>query len=246
MLCLILALTTSALAAPLDVTPWQRVLDTYVSAEGRVDYAGIASSHALDPFITSLETATDPEPRPEKMAFWINVYNALTVDLVADSLPLQSIRDLDGGKVWDTRRFRVAARDVTLNEIEQQILRPMGDPRVHVALNCASMGCPPLSKTAYTAANLDNQLQAEARRWMSTTGISVDMAGKKVKLNQIFDWYGGDFTGMNYKDIPGIAGKQEGAVHFCARYLPAEQAEWLKKGGYTVSYAEYDWKLNIK
>lgn len=244
-----ITLLLAALSAPahaLDQGPWQAVLDTYVSADGRVDYAGIAANHPLDAYITSLATAVDPDNRAEKMVFWVNAYNALTVDLVADSLPLASIRDLDGGKVWDTRRFLVASREITLNEIEHQILRPLGDPRVHAALNCASLGCPPLSKTAFAAATLDNQLQDAARRWMSTNGISVDMASKKVKLNAIFDWYGGDFTGMNYKDIPGIAGKQEGAVHFCARYLPTEQAEWLKKGGYTVSYAEYDWKLNIK
>lgn len=244
-----IALLLAALANPalaLDQGPWQAVLDTYVGADGRVDYAGVAANHPLDGYLESLATAVDPADRTEKMVFWVNAYNALTVDLVADSLPIASIRDLDDGKVWDTRRFRVAKRDITLNEIEHQILRPLGDPRVHAALNCASLGCPPLSKTAFAAANLDAQLQDAARRWMSTNGISVDMAARKVKLNAIFDWYGGDFTGMNYKDIPGIAGKQEGAVHFAARYLPAEQAEWLKKGGYTVSYADYDWKLNIK
>lgn len=232
------------LAFAQDPGPWQAVLDRYVTAEGRVDYAGIKAANAVDPYLQSLAAAAEPTNPGEKIAFWLNAYNALTVDLVADHYPLSSIRDLDGGKVWDTRSFVVAGRPVTLNEIEQNILRPMGDPRVHAALNCASLGCPPLQKQAYAASTLDRQLVAAATQWMATNGISVDMAGRKVKLNRIFEWYAGDFRGMNYKDIPGVDNKLDGALDFAARYLPADQAAWLRKGGYSVSFSEYDWGLN--
>lgn len=235
-------LISTALA--FDQGPWQRALDAYVDAEGRVDYAGIQAVQALDAHIESLATAEEPLKRAEKIAFWLNAYNALTVDLVADNPSIQSIRDLDGGKVWDTRAFVVAGRPMTLNQIEHQVLRPMGDPRVHAALNCASKGCPPLYKEAYTAASLDRQLQESARRWLQANGIQVDVAARSVKLSRIFEWYGDDFVGMNHKDIPGLSGKQEAAIDFAIRYVPAEQAEFLTKGGYAVTWLEYDWGLN--
>lgn len=235
-------LLTTALA--FDQGPWQRVLDTWVDAQGDVDYAGVRAAGALDAYVAALATVEEPLGRGEKIAFWLNTYNALTVDLIADAGPISSIRDLDGGKVWDTRSFVVAGRPLTLNQIEHQILRPMGDPRVHAAINCASKGCPPLAKQAFAAATLDDQLQAAAKRWLTTNGIQIDQAARSVKLNRIFDWFGDDFTGMNLKnDIPGLAGKQEAAIDFAIRYLP-DQAAFLKKGGYTVGYIEYDWSLN--
>lgn len=231
-------------AASLDQGPWQAVLDAHVDASGRVDYAAIAANHALDPYLAALGTAEEPLEPAERIAFWLNAYNAATVDLVADHFPVNSIRDLYGGKIWDTATVRVANRDLTLNQIENDFLRPMGDPRVHAALNCASLGCPPLSKTAYAGPTLDKQLVEASKRWMATNGITVDIAGKKVELSQIFDWYGADFTGMRHKDIPGLDGKQEAAVDYASRYLPADTAAFLVKGGYSVKYMSYDWALN--
>ncbi len=236
-----------SVALAFDQGPWQKVLDTWVDPQGNVDYAGINAANALDGYVAALAEVDEPLPRGEKIAFWLNAYNALTVHLVAESGAIQSIRDLDGGKVWDTRSFVVAGRPMTLNQIEHQILRPMGDPRVHAALNCASKGCPPLYKQAFSAASLDNQLQDASRRWLTTNGIVVDMSGKSVKLSRVFDWYGDDFTGMNIKnDIPGLSGKQEAAIDYAIRYLSPEQAAFLKKGGYAVSWIEYDWSLNRK
>lgn len=228
-----------------DQGPWQATLDTYVDDHGQVDYAGIHSSHALEGYVAALADVDEPLPRADKIAFWLNAYNALTVELVAENASIASIRDLDEGKVWDTRAFTVAHRPVTLNQIENQMLRIMGDPRIHSALNCASKGCPPLYKKAFDPAHLDDQLQETSRRWLETTGIQVDTAARTVKLSRIFDWYGADFQGMHIKnDIPNLAGKQEAAVDFAIRYLPADLGEFLKKGGYTVSYLDYDWSLN--
>jgi len=232
-------------ALAFDQAPWQAVLDTYVDAQGAVDYAGVHASHALEGYVAALGEVDEPLPRAEKIAFWLNAYNALTVALVADNPGIASIRDLDGGKVWDTRTFMVAHRPVTLNQIENQMLRIMGDPRIHSALNCASKGCPPLYKQAFDPAHLDNQLQETARRWMETDGIQVDTAARTVKLSRIFDWYGADFEGMHIKnDIPNLSGKQEAAVDFAIRYLPPDLGEFLKKGGYSVSYLDYDWSVN--
>lgn len=237
-------LTAAALAAP-DPGPYQAVLDQHLSG-GRVDYAAIKAAGALDGYLAALASAPEPAGRAEQMAFWINAYNALTLDLVADAWPLASIRDLDGGNPWDARSFSVAGRSVTLNAIEHEILRPMGDARIHAAVNCASVGCPPLHGRAFTAANLDAELTAASRAWMKTNGVRVDRAGGAVTLSKIFDWYGDDFVPRADTDVPGIDGKQEAAIDFAADHLPEDTAAWLRQGGYSVAYHGYDWKVNGK
>ncbi len=221
----------------------QKVLDGAVVA-GRVDYAALkASPQALDAYLAEVASTSLAGLTPaETKAFWINAYNALTLDLVADNYPLGSIRDLDGGKPWSTRRFRVAGKDLTLDDIEHEILRPLGDPRIHAAVNCASIGCPPLAERVFTAVGLDAELDAASRRWAATATLKDGV----LTLNRIFDWYGEDFVpayGKARLDIPGVDGKAEAAANFIAAYAP-EKAEALRKGGYRVVYAEYDWGLN--
>ena len=122
---------------------WGETLSTHVSLAG-VDYQAIGPT-GLDPYLAQLAGADlSSASKAEKMAFWINAYNALTVDLISENQEISSIRDLDRGKVWDARKFTVAGQQLSLNDIEHGTLRPMGDARVHAALNCASKGCPPL------------------------------------------------------------------------------------------------------
>jgi len=239
---LLTLMVSSALA--LDHGALQQALTAHVSSRGSVDYAGLKASGALDGYLEQLATAPEPAGRDEKMAFWINAYNALTLDLIADNYPLSSIRDLDGGDPWGTRRFPVAGREVTLNDIEHSILRPMGDARIHAAVNCASRGCPPLASTAFTGSGLDRQLDDVARRWIRTNGVTIDSSAGTVGLSKIFEWYGDDFLGAyGGTDIPGVDGKQEAALNFAARYLP-DQATWIQQGGYTVTFSDYSWALN--
>lgn len=220
------------------------VFSRHVDARGRVDYAAAAADEELEAVVAALATAPEPTDPAAKMAFWINAYNVLTVDLVADHWPLGSIRDLDDGKPWDTRRFQVAGREVTLNDIEHRILRPMGDPRVHAAVNCASLGCPPLAVAPFTAGGLDAELDQASERWATTTGVQIDKAARTVKLNRIFDWYGDDFAPGATADVPGVEGKQDAAVQFLVKHLPASEATWLMAGGYTTSWAGYSWRVN--
>ena len=232
-----------ALAFDATHAPQQRVLDARL-AGGRVDYAGLKAAPAdLDAYLKDVATA-DPAALSgdDRKAFWINAYNALTLDLIADSYPLKSITDLDGGKVWDTRKFPVAGKSMTLNDIEQRTLRPLGDPRVHAALNCASIGCPALAAKVYTGAGLSGQLDAASKRWVA----SARLEGAALSVSQIFDWYGDDFVaryGSSRFDIPGLDGKAEAAANFVAAYA-TDKAAALQAGGYTVSYAPYDWGLN--
>ncbi len=234
-----------ALAVDAGHAGLQRALDGRVVA-GRVDYAALkAAPQALDGYLAEVAAASlTGMSAAEKKAFYVNAYNALTLDLVADNYPLASIRDLDGGKPWSARRFKVAGRDLTLDDIEHTELRPLGDPRIHAAINCAAVGCPPLAPKVFTAANLDAQLDVAARAWAATATLKDGV----LTLNAIFDWFGDDFVptyGARRFDIPGLDGKAEAAANFVAAYAP-DKAEALKKGGYTVKYAAYDWALNRK
>lgn len=221
----------------------QRVLDAHLHG-GRVDYAALHADPApLDAYVRSLATVdVDRLAAADRIAFWINAYNALTIDVVADEWPVASIRDLDGGRVWDTRRFPVAGRSVTLNDIEHRVLRPLGDARVHAALNCASVGCPALAPQVYTGTALDAQLDAASRRFVA----DATLAGGVLTVNRIFDWYGEDWLpawGTARFDIPGLDGKAEAVANFVAAYAP-EKAGAIRAGGYAVRYAEYDWGVN--
>lgn len=241
-------LCTLALSLPLAFADGgdslQAILDAHVDASGRVDYQGIKAAGALDGYLGSLATAALPSSDSERAALWINAYNALTLDLIADSWPIASIRDLDGGKVWDTRKFVVAGASVTLNDIEHKRLRPMGDPRVHAALNCASVGCPPLNRSAFEAKKLSAQLDAAMRAWVSSNAVAIDRGANAVAFNRIFDWYADDFTGKSSTDIPGVSGKAEAAATTLAPYTSATDASFLLKGGYSVGWIEYDWAVN--
>jgi hypothetical protein len=228
----------------MDFLALQQALDTY-TAEGKVDYAAIYAAHAFDPIVQAFAEAKVPAERKAAMAFWINAYNALTIDLVADEWPLASIHGLDGGKVWDTRKFVVAGRSVTLNEIESGILRPFGDPRVHAALNCASRSCPPLAAKVFVGSTLDAQLDVQSSVWMHTTGMTIDRERGTVALSMVFDWYGEDFAKVPGPDVPGIDGEAEAAIRFAILHDPGD-AQYLREGRYTVRWTPYDWGVNAK
>lgn len=244
---MLLPLLASTLAFAFDHSHagLQRVLDARLAA-GRVDYAALHTDHAaLDAWLAEASSApVSTFSADEKKAFWINTYNAITLRVIADAWPVGSPRDIDGGKVWDSRRFLVGGTPMTLNDIENKVLRPMGDPRIHAALNCGAVGCPPLSAKVFVASSLGSQLDAASRRWAATATVS----GGVLSLSQIFDWYGEDFVpawGEGRFDIPGIEGKAEAAANFVAFYAP-DKAASLRAGGYTVRYLPYDWRVNTK
>lgn len=244
---MLLPLLVSSLAFAFDHSHagLQRVLDARLSG-GRVDYAGLHTDHAaLDAWLAEASTAPVSSFSPdEQKAFWINTYNAITLRVIADAWPVTSPRDIDGGKLWDSRRWLVGGSPRTLNDIEHKILRPLGDPRIHAALNCGAVGCPPLAAKVFVASGLSAQLDAASRRWAA----SATLSGGALSLNQIFDWYGEDFVpawGDARFDIPGVEGKAEAAANFVAFYAP-DKAAALKAGGYTVRYLPYDWRVNAR
>ena len=229
-------------AAP-DHGDWQRVLERFVVAQddglNRVDYAGLRDNGlaTLNRYLEAM-AALDPRtlPRDEQMAYWINVYNALTVRLVAASWPVRSILDLGdsalGRGPWDDPVIRINDRALTLNDIEHRILRGLWrEPRIHFAVNCASVGCPDLQPQPFTGATLEAMLKSSAQRFLASPR-GVDAGPDGLTLSSLFDWYAGDFGDSEAAVIDALAGLADDAT-----------AARLRNHEGRVRY-DYDWTVN--
>jgi hypothetical protein len=234
-----------------------RVLRDHVRLP-RVAYTGLkADRGALDAAIAAFAQPGEAEergwPREQRLAFWINAYNAFTLRAIVDHYPIRagwlalpprnSIRQIDG--VWTTLAWSAAGRTVTLDDIEHRILRPeFKEPRVHFAINCASVGCPPLAAEPYRAAELDGQLDAAARRYLaSPQGLRVE--GTVLRVSRIFEWYGEDFAGRFAPDRTGRPDRVEQAIlAVIAQFGPAAAATAARAPGARVRFLNYDWTLN--
>jgi hypothetical protein len=224
--------------------PWARVLATHTHAVAdtagtRVDYAAIARDPAWAALLRDLAAAAPPAdsaPRAERLAFWINAYNALAIDVVARNLPLASIRDAGSllRPVWKREAGHVGGRAVTLDEIEHEILRPMGEPRIHVAIVCASTSCPSLAREPFDAARLEAQLDAAAARFVADERKGVRVEADRVRLSPIFEWFASDFAAGG--------GVLAFVRHHAAPDLRAALAR-LGPDPRTVHF-DYDWTLN--
>lgn len=227
-------------------TRYLQVIAGAVDDRGQVDYATIgARRRELDAFLRDVAAApVGSMSKAEKTAFWVNAYNALTLAVILDAGVPASIQDIDGGKVWTTRSFAVGGETLTLDVLENQRLRPLGDARVHAALVCAAKGCPPLAQRPFVAADLDASLDAAARRWVATTAWAPDRAAGTVGLSMIFDWYGEDFAAGRQGDLQRVDGDAEAALWFLSRYVSPEDRAWLVSGSVTTTWKPYDWSLN--
>jgi len=240
------------------------VLDKYVNDQGMVNYAALKKNRAsLDSFVASLGalSATTYESWDEqaKISFWCNAYNAITLKRIIDHYPIQkgswlnalrfpanSIRQISG--VWDTLTTPVLGKDMTLDAIEHDVLRKrFQEPRIHMALVCAAMGCPPLRNEVYLGDRLDEQLDDQSKRFMSNPKkFRIDREENTVYVSPIFDWFGEDFKAGYVPDSGfGKFGDTERAVlNFASQYVSAEARSYLASGDYSIEYLEYDWSLN--
>jgi len=212
------------------------VLSVYVK-NGLVDYSGLKSDPGgLRTFLDSTEVVSKQEfegwPGEEQLAFLINVYNARTIELIIDNYPVKSIKDIgSGGKgPWDMPIVKVFGETITLNELENGMIRKnYKEPRIHFALVCAAMGCPPLLDKPYAGAGLDAQLEARTKKFLSDSGKnSLDEKSKTLRLSPIFEWYAGDFEAET-GSVPGFLKKYYGE---------------LTQGQYIIVHTDYDWSLN--
>lgn len=205
---------------------YDALLRKYVSTDGRVNYKAIKSREAeLDQYLDWLEKQKPSEmSRDGALAFWINAYNAFTIKLITVNYPLSSITDLDGGNPWDVKRIKLDGRTLSLNQIENEIIRPQfNEARIHFAVNCAAKSCPPLMNKAWTAEKIEEDLERQTRQFINNNNFNV-ISSNSVKISKIFEWYASDFDGI---------------VSFLNRYTNTRI-----KDNASIEYLEYDWALN--
>lgn len=226
-------------------SPWQSLLDRYVDAEHpsgitRFDYAAVseADQQALDAYLLQLQEV-DPRAyrKSEQMAYWLNLYNALTVQRVLAAYPVDTILKVDGGFFrrgpWNKKYLTIAGQKLSLNDIEHRILRPIwNDPRIHFAVNCASIGCPNLQPTVYAASELERQLDKAAVDYLTHARGMELVSNELLKLSQIFEWYSDDFGGAESAVLKSLL-----------QYLPSDAAPRLADFSGNIEY-QYDWDLN--
>jgi hypothetical protein len=206
---------------------WNQLLQKYVGTDGKVNYRGLKKDVSkLDAYLAILEKnhPADNWKKEEKMAFWINAYNAFTVKLIVDNYPVSRIMNLDGGKTWDIKRIKTGGKSYSLNNIEHDILRAQfKDARIHFALNCAAKSCPPLFNQAFTADNLEASLQRLTANFINNKKFN-NITTQGIWISKIFDWYANDFGNL---------------IEYLNRYSTVKIDRNTK-----VSYLNYDWNLN--
>lgn len=229
----------------IDHSLWQSLLDGYLDAEhpsgvSRFDYAAVSEQDkkSLDNYLLQLQ-AVDPRGYRlvEQKAYWLNLYNALTVQRVLEAYPVDSILKVDGGLFrrgpWNKKYLTIAGQRLSLNDIEHRILRPIWqDPRIHFAVNCASIGCPNLQPKVYLASELERQLDQAAADYLRHPRAVEWVSSGLLQLSKIFEWYGDDF-GVN----------ESALLKSLQPYLPAAQAARLAGFQGRIEY-RYDWELN--
>lgn len=235
----------------LDSAPFDALLKRYVTVSpdgvNRVDYgtwkAATADRKALDQVVEAAAKQTPSAlSKPQQLAYWANLYNAITIQVILDAYPVKSIRDIKSKGVWldpkaftgpwVQKRVTVEGREVSLDEIEHAILRPtFKDPRVHYAVNCASYGCPNLRPVAWRAETLEADLDAAARDFVNhPRGASVSRDG--LKVSSIYKWFQTDFGGSS-----------AGVIAHLKKYAGPELAKKLDKQT-AIADDGYDWSLN--
>ena len=230
----------------IDHREWDTFLSRYLIAHGdggnRVAYAKVsdADKRLLGDYLSSLSAVPISEySRDEQRAYWINLYNALTVDVVLDHYPVDSIRDISISPglfsvgPWGKKLVRVEGEEIGLDDIEHRILRPIWkDPRIHYAVNCASLGCPNLMPQAFTASNTEEFLEKGARDFINSAhGAGFDGEGR-LYASSIYDWFQDDF-----------GGDEEGVIAHLRKY--ASPALAARLAGISDVYGfDYDWTLN--
>ena len=224
-------------AGEFDHTILDTLLRKHVNDRGMVNYPALRSDgRALDEYVATLGGADMRKlGRDEQLAMLINAYNAFTLKLIVEHYPVASIKDIPEAKRWKARRWRLAGRTVSLDDIEHEWIRvQFADPRIHFALVCAAKSCPPLRREAYLGSRLDEQLTEQAR-YVHTHGSWLQFRSDsgELRLTRLYQWYGKDFQ-------PEAAS----VVNYAARFVP-ELARALGVGKEPrVTWLAYDWSLN--
>jgi len=243
-----------------------RVQARFVDAHGLVDYRALAQDRAdLDAYyrrVAGVSPRSHPRLFPERedeLAYWINAYNALVLVTVLEHYPIASVGDVPAPLLlrpllWGNaslagffvfRELRLGGETLNLYDLENEIIRSYGEPRIHFAINCASLGCPELPQHAFHADRLDAELAREARHFFADPEkLRIDHEARAIRLSPILDWFEKDFTDWLEQERPGSGAELLDYVRL--HLAPERRAELdaAREAGYTVHFLEYDWSLN--
>lgn len=206
-----------------------KLLIKNVSSKGVVNYQGFQSNSNFEVY---LKLISDAQPinsnwsKDEKIAFWINAYNAFTIKLINNNWPVKSIRDISSP--WKTKFFKIGGLEYDLNTIEHEILRKMGTPEIHFAIVCASYSCPNLLNAAYSAVSLKEQLNKQAKAFVNDPNLNL-IEANSIKISKLFNWFKSDFTSTG--DL--------------IKYLNKYSNTSINSNA-NIDYLEYNWSLNNK
>jgi hypothetical protein len=241
LISLVIAPTVSAMA--FDHSQFDQILQAYVDDEGLVDYNAIAKDTRFQNYMERIKTAeTDEMTVDGRLAFWINAYNAVTIDKVIKWKPKKSVRETAIRGLWTSTKFFtsrehvVAGKQLSQDDIEHEILRKqLKDPRIHFAIVCASSSCPKLARFAFSEEQVQRQLEEETRKYInSDRGTRIDYAENTLYLSKLFDWFAGDF-----KNASGSV------LAFIKPYLEPDALTFLERKP-KIEYLRYNWALNAK
>jgi hypothetical protein len=251
---LCLAVASSLQAAPFPHDALDRVLRAHVDSTGRVDYAGLLAQRAgLDAYVDSLG-AVSPHSAPDRfgtradeLAYWINAYNAFVLRGVIDAYPVDSVKDIGILNGFFRRKEFVAGGEaMTLDHIENEIIRPVyQDPRIHVAINCGAVSCPPLAARAYTGDSLHVQLERAMQRFARSPSYArLDAAAGTLHLSRILEWFRQDFVQW-FPAARTPRPAKPTLIDYLMPYLPEATAAHLRAHPEVeLAFDDYDWALN--
>ena len=230
-LALLFAASTS-LAQGIDHAPFDALLRANVK-NGVVNYSGFQNNAAFKQYVESLSKPAKLETKADQIAYYSNAYNALAIQGILDGLSPSSF--LGRARYFKTKEWPLNGRNITLYDLEHKVLRPLGDPRIHFAIICASKSCPFLRSEVYSAAKLDGQLDEQAKQFLNDPFRNrFDKGTKTAHLSEIFKWFDEDFSGP------------AGSVQkYIAKYVAdPDAAKGLATGTYMTEWIPYDWTLN--
>ncbi len=228
-----------------DFSDWDVLIKNHVAPEmvegvllNAVDYANLKKDPLFSGLVAKLESypVESLESHESKLTFWINVYNILAAKMITDHYPIESIKDAGSlfESVWKQPAGKVGGKGRTLNDIEHEILRKMNEPRIHVAIVCASVSCPDLRLEAYTVEKLNNQLDDQMKMFLQSRekGMKLDKKANRVYLSSIFKWFAEDFQSRG------------GVLKYVSQYVSEEEKMVLNNSKRKISYLGYNWKIN--
>lgn len=218
--------------APIKHDLWNNVLSKVVSDKGNVDYEELVKKSSEFNQYLELLRLNHPESnwnKNERLAYWINAYNAFTIELIINNFPVKSIMNIKDGEMsaWDIKFIKIEGRTYSLNDIEHNILRKkFNEPRIHFGVNCASYSCPRLLNKAFTSDNIDSQLNILTKEFVNDTKHNI-ITNQKIEVSQIFNWFKEDFT------------KTGTLIEYLNKYSKVKISPDAE-----VKFIEYNWSLN--